>query len=200
MAKRVWQMGRYLRELGVGPETPVGVCLEPGADLIVAFFAVIAAGATYVPLDPDYPVERLGYMLEDAKPVVVLTETRLQDRLPDNRAKLVHLDRESKTIAACSAEALDVDVSPDNLLYVIFTSGSTGRPKGVAVSQGAMINRSLFLAQWYESRVDDRSLQILSPSFDAFGGGLYSTLAYRRLHCVHASGADAGTGAIVCGN
>ena len=59
---------------------------------------------------------------------------------------------------------------------MIFTSGSTGRPKGVAVSQGAMVNRSLFLAQWYQSRTDDRSLQILSPSFDAFGGGLYSTL------------------------
>jgi amino acid adenylation domain-containing protein len=176
MAKRAWQMGRYLRELGVRPETPVGICLEPGADLIVAFFAVIAAGATYVPLDPDYPAARLGYMLEDAGPVVVLTETRLQDRLPHNRAKLVCLDRESKTIAAHSAAALDVDVSPDNLLYVIFTSGSTGRPKGVAVSQGAMVSRSLFLARWYQSRVDDRSLQILSPSFDAFGGGLYSTL------------------------
>ena len=176
MAKRAWQLGRYLRELGVGPETPVGICLEPGADLIVAFFAVIAAGATYVPLDPEYPAERLGYMLEDARPVVVITETRLQDRLPDNRAKLVYLDRESKTIATRNAEVLDVDVSPDNLLYMIFTSGSTGRPKGVAVSQGAMVNRALFLAEWYKSKIDDRSLQILSPSFDAFGGGLYSTL------------------------
>ncbi|HEX3094754.1 MAG TPA: condensation domain-containing protein, partial [Candidatus Angelobacter sp.] len=176
MAKRAWQMGRFLCELGVRPETRVGICLEPGADLIVAFFAVIAAGASYVPLDPDYPAERLGYMLEDAGPAVVLTETRLQDRLPNYRAKLVCLDRESETIAAHSTAALEIDVSPDNLLYVIFTSGSTGRPKGVAVSQGAMVSRSLFLARCYQSREDDRSLQILSPSFDAFGGGLYSTL------------------------
>ncbi|HET8890742.1 MAG TPA: non-ribosomal peptide synthase/polyketide synthase, partial [Candidatus Angelobacter sp.] len=176
MASRVWQMGRFLRELGVGPETRVGICLDPGADLIVAFFAVIAAGATYVPLDPDYPAERLGYMLEDAQPAVVLTETRLQDRPPDNRAKLVCLDRESEAIAAHSTASLEVDVSPDNLLYVIFTSGSTGRPKGVAVSQGAMVSRALFLSRCYQSRENDRSLQILSPSFDAFGGGLYSTL------------------------
>jgi amino acid adenylation domain-containing protein len=176
VAKRAWQIGRYLRETGVGPETSVGIFLEPGADLIVAFFATIAAGATYVPLDPDYPAERLGYMIEDSRPTVVLTESRLLDRLPSSPAKLICLDRESEMIAACSAETLAVDVLPDNLLYVIFTSGSTGRPKGVAVSQGAMVSRALFLARWYQSGVDDRSLQILSPSFDAFGGGLYSTL------------------------
>lgn len=176
MAQRVWKTGRYLRELGVKPENAVGVCLEPGAELMIAFFAVIAAGAVIVPLDPDYPAERLTYMLQDTAPAVVLTRSCLRDRIPIVHTKLAMLDHAADVIAAHDDSVLETDVSPDNLLYVVFTSGSTGRPKGVAVSQGAMVSRAQFLAQRYGSQRTDRSLQVLSAAFDAFGGGLYSTL------------------------
>ncbi|MEV0728030.1 amino acid adenylation domain-containing protein [Polymorphospora sp. NPDC050346] len=144
---RSTRLARRLRRLGVGPETPVGVCLGHGLDLPVAALAVWKADGAYLPLDPDNPAERLAYMLDDAGAAAVVTTGALRSRLPGDLAAVVVLDAEDTT----DDGATDVDdpapVSTiDSLAAVIYTSGSTGRPKGVAVTGRSMVNRIAWFA------------------------------------------------------
>ncbi|MFG5379609.1 AMP-binding protein, partial [Yoonia sp. R2-816] len=136
------RLARHLIGLGVGPEMVVGVCLERSAELIVALLGIWKAGGAYLPLDPDYPEERLGFMLEDAGASVVLTTAgRLPER-PDGGLLLV-LDDPATEAALAGLPATPVTgaerwapLNPSSLAYVIYTSGSTGTPKGVMVGQG----------------------------------------------------------------
>ncbi|MYS82707.1 non-ribosomal peptide synthetase/MFS transporter [Embleya scabrispora] len=138
---RADRLARYLRGRGVGPETPVALCLEQSLDLAVAVLAVLKAGGAYLPLDPEQPVERLAFMLADADVRVLVTDTALRERTAGHTGTFILLDRERAAIDACDQvpdQESDPGRSPDaaesgNLAYVIYTSGSTGRPKGVAV-------------------------------------------------------------------
>jgi amino acid adenylation domain-containing protein len=127
---RAEQVAAHLSALGVGPEVRVGLCLDRSTQLVVAILGVLKAGAAYVPLDPDYPFERLAYLLADSGVKVVLTERKLLDRLPPTNVRALcvedALDRLPAPIARPSAQ-------PGNAAYVIYTSGSTGNPKGVVV-------------------------------------------------------------------
>ncbi|MFL6209204.1 MAG: amino acid adenylation domain-containing protein, partial [Pyrinomonadaceae bacterium] len=131
------ELARHLRHLGVGREVRVGVLLNRSPQLIVALLGILKAGGVYVPLDPQYPQERVAFMVEDAAMSVLLTQTSLRDKLPASAARIVCLDAEWETPTARAAAAKDddntADATPDNLAYVIYTSGSTGRPKGVAI-------------------------------------------------------------------
>jgi amino acid adenylation domain-containing protein len=145
--RRSGRLARVLRSLGVGPETPVGVCLERGPALLVAVLGTWKAGGAYVPLDPDYPAERLAYVLRDAAAPVLLTEAHLAAALPEHGAHVLLLDQvlpEGAERAAGEDAAEDTadpapEPDPDSLAYVIHTSGSTGRPKGVRVSHRALL-------------------------------------------------------------
>jgi len=128
------RLARHLRGMGVGPETRVGLCLERSPEMVVAVLGVLRAGAAYVPLDPSYPAERLGSMLEDSAPAVLLATEGLLERLPSHGARVVCLDRDAAEIARRSEAAPETDLAPENLAYVLFTSGSTGSPRGVAVT------------------------------------------------------------------
>jgi amino acid adenylation domain-containing protein len=155
-----------LRELGVGPDTLVALCVERGARLVVAVLAVLKAGGAYVPLDPSYPRERLAYMLNDAQPRVIVSEQHLREQFGESTAALVCMDREAAEIAARSSENPEVPVSPQHLAYCIYTSGSTGGPKGVGISHRAVLN---FLAAMQgDIGIDatDRVLALTSLSFD----------------------------------
>jgi len=132
------RLARRLRALGVGPEVPVGLCLERSLDLVVAVLGVFKAGGAYVPLDPLYPRERLAVILADARPLVLVTQERLLGALPETGAQLLCLDAPGAGLAAESAEPLAASSGPDDLAYVLFTSGSTGRPKGVLIEQGSL--------------------------------------------------------------
>ena len=153
LAARVTALARSLRGLGVGPEVPVGIFLERGAELVVALLATLEAGGFYVPLDPAYPAERVGFMLADSGCAVVLTRTALEAKLPEHRARVVPLDT-----------ALDDppgEPSPEvpaagsgNLAYVIYTSGSTGRPKAVAIEHRSAVA----LALWARREFSDLEL------------------------------------------
>jgi amino acid adenylation domain-containing protein len=134
---RANQLGSYLRELGVGPEVLVGVCLPRNLRMLVGLLGVLKAGGAYVPLDPKYPMERLGYMLEDSQVPVLLTERTLLPQLPPFAGTMVTLDDQWSDIAGRSPQNLKNTGHPENLAYVIYTSGSTGKPKGVAVSQSS---------------------------------------------------------------
>ncbi len=137
---RANQLARYLHSIGVGPEGFVGVYLERDLEMMVAVLGILKAGGVYVPLDPNYPAERLAYMMKDANPQAVITLESLAERLPGAPQRIVLLDRDAQSMARESADNLETMAQPASLAYVMFTSGSTGRPKGVMVEHRGMVN------------------------------------------------------------
>src|SRR5262249_31342633 len=131
---RASKLAHHLCALSVGPEVVVGLCIERSPDILVGLIGILKAGGAYLPLDHDCPRERLAFMLEDANARVVVTQSALIDRLPQDRARIVHLDAEWPTISAQAATTPAINLQPDNTAYVIYTSGSTGTPKGVSVT------------------------------------------------------------------
>ncbi|HEY2392251.1 MAG TPA: amino acid adenylation domain-containing protein, partial [Candidatus Angelobacter sp.] len=127
------QLARYLRSLGVERELRVGIFLERSSETIMAVLGTLKAGASYVPLDPGLPAERLAQMIEDVQVAVLITREKLRDKLPNVWAQVVSIDQDWETIAQEEASNLAVSISSDCLAYVIFTSGSTGNPKGVGI-------------------------------------------------------------------
>jgi len=128
------QLAHYLQELAVGPEVLVGICLERSIEMIVGLLGILKAGGAYVPLDPAYPFERLGFMLEDSCVPVLLTQSKLVEKIPPHSACVICLDSNWGEIAFHSKEKPSSSVTPNNLAYVIYTSGSTGKPKGVLLA------------------------------------------------------------------
>src|SRR5579875_172087 len=133
LERRANQLGRYLRELGIGAEKGVGICLERGPQMIVAMLGALKAGGFYVPIDPKYPAERSGAMVADANLSVLVTEEGVGSEWPGCAARVVYMDHEGERIGRESAEPVGGFADADNLAYVIYTSGSTGKPKGVAI-------------------------------------------------------------------
>jgi len=163
--RRANQLARYLRRLGVGTETPVGICLERSADLVVCTLAVLKAGGAYVPLDPSHPGERLTFMLKDSAAPVVLTREGLSKTF-GAPVKPVLLDRHTEAIARQSDGDLDGGSSLDSLAYIIYTSGSTGLPKGVEVTHAALVNVLLAVGRMVELRREDVLLSVTTLAFD----------------------------------
>src|SRR5262249_50333126 len=131
---RANQLAHYLRAHGVGPEVVVGLCLERSLEMLVALLGILKAGGAYLPLDPDYPPERLPFMPPDAHAPLLVTPPALRARLPDTNARIICLDAEADRIAALPPSAPHTTLRPHTPAYVIYTSGSTGTPKGVAVT------------------------------------------------------------------
>lgn len=162
-------LGRYLRQCGVGPDTTVALCMGRSHWLVIGMLGVLKAGGAYLPLDPDHPAARLGYMIEDAAPAVLLTQHSLEASLPRSAdVTVVAIDALWEEIVARGAVGSGVSSAPkpSHLAYVIYTSGSTGRPKGVMVSQGSVVNclRSLQHSIGVSDR--DRMLALTTVSFD----------------------------------
>ena len=134
------QLAHHLRELGVGAEIVVGLCVERSLVMPVGLLGILKAGGAYLPLDPSYPRERLAFMLEDAGAPVLVTQSALLGRLPAQQAKVVRLDADWPTIARRSTNAPTFAPDPQNPAYVIYTSGSTGIPKGVVMAHQALVN------------------------------------------------------------
>jgi amino acid adenylation domain-containing protein len=160
------QLARFLHRRGVGPEERVGVALERSPEMVVALLGILKAGAAYVPLDPEYPAERLAYMLGDSGVPVLLTQARFRAGLPLHVAEPVCLDEGWPEVARESAEPARTGVDAGNLAYVIYTSGSTGRPKGVMNAHRGVVNRLLWMQESYGLGAGDRVLQKTPFSFD----------------------------------
>ncbi len=142
--QRANQVAHYLQALGVGPEVPVGICLERCIELVVGLLGVLKAGGAYVPLDPSYPAERVALMLDDGQPLVLLTQAALLPTLPASTATIVCLDRDWHAIAQQANTNPLSDVTPAHLAYILYTSGSTGRPKGVEIEHRSPVT----LMEW----------------------------------------------------
>ena len=148
------RLGRRLRKLGVGPEVRVALCLERSVEMLVGIVGVLKAGGVYVPLDPEYPEERLGWMLEDTGAKVVVTSGKLAERVGKSgvEVEVIELDgrREQEELAGESGANLEgVEVEGRNAAYVIYTSGSTGRPKGVVVTHGNVVRLFSATEGWF---------------------------------------------------
>jgi amino acid adenylation domain-containing protein/thioester reductase-like protein len=166
--RRAALLASRLAALGIGPDVPVGICMERSVELVVALLGVLKAGGAYVPLDPDYPNERLDFMLKDAAPAVLLTQSHLADRLPNHAGHTLCLDpgwgAEADAVELCIL--LAPTLTPEHLAYIIYTSGSTGRPKGVMNTHRGICNRLLWMQQQYHLGPDDTVLQKTPYSFD----------------------------------
>ncbi|WP_163871123.1 non-ribosomal peptide synthetase, partial [Myxococcus eversor] len=171
---RANQLARHLLALGVSSGAPVGICLDKSLDMAVAVLATLKAGASYLPLDPNYPAERLAFMREDSAAPVVLSHSSLRAAIPASGARLVLLDEQAEALAALPSQAPGVSVSPESPAYIIYTSGSTGRPKGVALPHRALSH----LLTWQLRQSEKPSattLQFASLSFDVSCQELFST-------------------------
>lgn len=150
-----------LSELGVGPESLVAVCAERSLALPVALLGVLKSGAAYLPLDPEYPPDRLAFMLADAGVPVILAQRGLLDQLPETSATIQYLDEATNLAAPPGWRAPRGD-----LAYAIYTSGSTGRPKGVLNTHRAIVNRLDWMQRRYQLTADDVVLQKTPAGFD----------------------------------
>src|SRR5207247_2588029 len=131
--RRANQLAHYLRRHGAGPDVLVALFAERSFEMLVGILGILKAGGAYVPIDPAYPKERIGYILEDSKAPIVLTQASLVNALPEFCGQTICLDRDWPEIAGESEANPVTEVKPEHLAYVLFTSGSTGRPKGVAL-------------------------------------------------------------------
>ncbi|WP_245294857.1 non-ribosomal peptide synthetase [Rhizobium rhizosphaerae] len=170
LAARVDALAGGLQARGIGRGAVVGVCLERGPDLVAALLAVLRSGAVYLPVDPDYPAERIRSMIADSGAVLVLTDRQSCPVSCD--APLLRVEDAAATDAAFSPVAL----RGDDLAYLLYTSGSTGRPKGVAITHAALAN---FIAAMLERPgidAEDRLLALTTIGFDIAGLELYAPL------------------------
>ncbi len=144
----------------------VGICIERSMEMVIGLLAILKAGRAYVPLDPDYPLSRLQFMLEDSSVPVLLSQSPLMERFPVSRAHVVCLDTEWEQIACYSGENPERQSGPEELAYVIYTSGSTGIPKGAMNLHKGICNRLLWMQDAYKLTVADTVLQKTPFSFD----------------------------------
>ncbi|MFJ8166800.1 amino acid adenylation domain-containing protein, partial [Streptomyces sp. NPDC096136] len=169
---RANQIAHWLISRGIGAEQLVGLALPRSAELFAVLLGVAKAGAGYLPIDPEYPAERIAYMLADAAPVLVVTTEALAQELTDSTTAIVSLAACMAQVEAQStANPADADrvtpVAPHNLAYTIYTSGSTGRPKGTTVTHTGLASLAATLGERCSTGPDSRTLQLASPSFDA---------------------------------
>ncbi|MER7009383.1 amino acid adenylation domain-containing protein, partial [Dactylosporangium sp. NPDC000555] len=170
--QRANRLAHQLIAAGVKPRSHVGVLLERGFELPAAQLAVLKCGAAWVPLDPQYPRDRLAYQLADAGIALVLTTADLANRLQDGVATVL-LDARSGDEQPATAPYVDVD--PEDTAYVIYTSGSTGRPKGVLVPHRAAVHFCRNLVELFDLGPGDRVLQLANPTFDVSVSDFFAT-------------------------
>lgn len=214
---RVERLAARLRRLGIGPDRFVGIHLERSENLVVAVMATLQAGGAYLPLDPNYPDERIAFMIADAAAPVIVTERETRDRLPQSPAVLLEIDGDAPegevAAEATTSGGLASAASPDNLAYVIYTSGSTGKPKGVMVEHRNAVNFFVGMDERIFGRNPDGSigdrtpgtwLAVTSLSFDIHVLELLWTLTRGFKVVVHrdrelgaAQAVAAGPGAVV---
>ncbi|WP_370743388.1 amino acid adenylation domain-containing protein [Streptomyces sp. LUP47B] len=181
--ERANRFAHRLIALGVRPEQFVAVALPRTADLVVALLGLLKAGAAYLPIDPNYPADRLEFMLTDARPDLLVTTCALAGRLPHTDAPRLVVDDPATAHALLQEPVTDptdqdrnAPSHPTQLAYAIYTSGSTGRPKGVMVPHTGLASLAVGHAEKFGLDADSRLLQLVSPNFDAAIGDFVMAL------------------------
>jgi amino acid adenylation domain-containing protein len=161
------RLAHRLTSLGVGPDVPVAICLQRSPEMVVAALAVMKASGAYVPMDPDFPVDRLQFMLADTQAKVLITQEQNPGRLPSGNWQVVVVDRERPSSSQRVPELQPVSIGAEDLAYVVYTSGSTGRPKGVKITHGGLLNLIRWHCRAFSITSADRASQVANVGFDA---------------------------------
>ncbi|PXX69492.1 amino acid adenylation domain-containing protein [Pseudomonas sp. LAMO17WK12:I10] len=172
LAEKSTQLAAYLAGQGVGSGSRVAIFMNRSLDLVLAMLAIARVGATYIPLDPAYPEQRLRYMLEDSDSRWVLTQAAVEPRLAallGEHCCSLALDRQWPLVAACQASLPEPALAAGSLAYIIYTSGSTGQPKGVMISHRALSNFLLSMAEEPGMSAADTLLAVTTHCFDISG-------------------------------
>ncbi|GHO82466.1 non-ribosomal peptide synthetase/type I polyketide synthase [Dictyobacter formicarum] len=179
------QLARYLQTQEVGPEVLVGVCMERSLEMIIGMLGVLKAGGTYVPLDPDYPEDRLVFILEDAQISRLIVQEQSRHALPaHSTGQEIILERDWSQIANQHEENLKQTNDINTLAYIIYTSGSTGQPKGVLVSHAGIVNLVEAQTHTFGVQASDHILQFASTSFDAAISEMFMALCMGARLCL----------------
>ncbi|NOK23959.1 AMP-binding protein, partial [Corallococcus carmarthensis] len=160
------QLARHLVKQGVKPEARVGLYVERSEAMVVALLAILKTGASYVPLDPSFPPERLAYMRDDSGMAVLVTQQSLRAGLESPTTKVLSLDGDADVYGHEDSSPLGVEVASESVAYVIYTSGTTGRPKGVQVPHGAVARFLSAMAQAPGLKAQDVLVAVTTLSFD----------------------------------
>lgn len=170
---RANKLAHHLRKMGIGREQMVGLLLERSLEMVIAILGVLKTGGAYVPMDPEYPIERLTFMLKDTGVPVLLTQAHIKNKVsvkdlvsPSINLKVIYLDSEWDKIAGESTENYPGSASPEDLAYTIYTSGSTGQPKGVMNEHRGVLNRMIWMLDAFPLTENDRVVQKTPYSFD----------------------------------
>lgn len=176
--KRANQLAARLKKLGAGVEDRVALYFQRGVEMVIAILGVLKAGAAYVPLDPDYPPERLSYMLDDSRAVVLLIGKGMETQWAGNKVRAVKWETAEEQMAWESGAELGIRVQPENAAYLIYTSGSTGRPKGVIVTHGNVARLMERTERWFDFNSRDVVTLFHSYAFDFSVWEIWSALLY----------------------
>lgn len=160
------QLANELRTRGVGPNTLVGISAFRSMEMVVGLFGILKAGGAYVPIDPEYPAERIAFMLADSGVKLLLTQEQVKRILPPTTAQLICLDTEWPLIASQPSTPPADHTTASDLAYMIYTSGSTGQPKGALNSHRGICNRLRWMQDRYDLTAADTVLQKTPFSFD----------------------------------
>jgi len=174
---RANQLAHLLRSFGVGPDVPVGLCMERSLDLAIGALAILKAGGAYVPLDPSYPANRLSALLEDSGASVLVAQSCVAKQLPAGKWRTILLDADGLATADYPSTCPVTETKPANLAYIIFTSGSTGSPKGVQITHASLLNLVSWHLNAFKVVRGDRATLQSSPGFDAAVWELWPYLA-----------------------
>ncbi len=173
------QLAHYLQNLGVKENVLVAISISRSLEMVIGILGVLKSGGVYVPIDPDYPSNRIKYMLEDSGVSIVLSSVVDLDALEiPNKIDVVVLDRDWSIISRESTDSLIRIVSPEDMAYITYTSGTTGNPKGVSVHHSALLNVALGWKEEYNLGDNTSLLQMANFSFDVFTGDLCRSLLF----------------------
>src|SRR5579859_7925937 len=180
------RLGHRLRQLGVTEETPVAICIERCPEMIVAILGVLKAAGAYVPIDPQYPAHRIGYILQDTAAPIILTSRSSHAGLPPNYAgNILRLDDDGPQIDACEDSLPPTLLRPHNLAYIIYTSGSTGQPKGVMIEHRNVVSLLFGFQEAAGADPGGSGLSVCPYSFDVSAWEFFITLCFgNALHIV----------------
>lgn len=174
--QHVNQFAHYLQSEGVRAGGSVGICLDRTPELIIAILAAVKLGAAYVPMDTNYPAERLAYILEDCSAPLLITHSALQERFADVKTKQLFVDKVAERLAAQSKDNLSIRAEANTAFYLIYTSGSTGRPKGAIVNQKGEANLLSWYRQDFALGPADKALLISAIGFDLTQKNIFGML------------------------
>ncbi|MBW8683063.1 non-ribosomal peptide synthetase [Chitinophaga rhizophila] len=175
------QLCAYLRQKGLHSGHMAGICVTTGINMVIAMLGVMRTGAAYVPIDPEYPADRIRFVVEDAALNVVLTENATQQKVNEllalpGSSLSVNLDEAAAEISATAPFVMASLATPEDIAYVIYTSGSTGKPKGVIVKHHTVVNTLAWAKDYYRLSPADTAIQFFSFAFDSSVTEIYSHL------------------------